>query len=94
MAWYNPSSDPTFHRFPALPPELRLRIWHFALQTPYMINLDMGWQFDPYLNACTKYLYASSNIPRPLLFVNWEARAVALSAYLPGFYDQSGTKVV
>jgi hypothetical protein len=54
----------------------------------------MGWQFDPYLNACTKYLYASNSIPRPLLFVNREARTAALSAYLPGFYDQSGTKVV
>jgi hypothetical protein len=59
-----------------------------------MINLHMGWQFDPHLNTRTKYLYASSNIPRPLLFVNWEARAAALSAYLPGFYDQSGTNVV
>jgi hypothetical protein len=96
MAWYkaSPSSGPTFHRFPTLPLELRLRIWHFALQIPYMINLHMGWQLDPYSNACTKYLYASSNIPRPLLFVNWEARAAALSAYLPGFYNQSGTKVV
>jgi hypothetical protein len=54
----------------------------------------MGWQFDPYLNACTKYLYASNSIPQPLLFVNWEARTAALSAYLPGFYNQSGTKVV
>jgi hypothetical protein len=90
----SPSSGPTFHRFSALPPELRLRIWHFALQTRHMINLHMGWQFDPYLNARTKHLYASGNIPQPLLFVNWEAQAAALSAYLPSFYDQSGTKVV
>jgi hypothetical protein len=59
-----------------------------------MIKLHMGWQFDPYLNAPTKYLYASSNIPWPLLFVNWEARAAAFSAYLPSFYDQSGAKAV
>jgi hypothetical protein len=79
FAWYKASSSsgPTFHCFPTLLHELRLRIWHFALQNPYMINLHIGWQFDPYLNACNEYLYASSNIPRPLLFVNWVARTAA-----------------
>jgi hypothetical protein len=96
MSWYEASSPPSpaFRRFPALPPELRLRIWHFALQTPYMIRLHLGGKLEPRRSAHTGYLYAAKGIPRPLLFVNCEARAAALSVYLPGFYDQSGTEVV
>ena len=68
-----------FPLFPTLPPELRLRIWHFALQTPHMVTLRYR----------AAQLYAQP-VRRPLLAVNVEARLAALSVYLPGFYDATG----
>jgi hypothetical protein len=87
------SSDRTFYLFPALPPELRLRIWHFALQTPQMVALCTNLKSVPLKKYKTRYLFAKP-IGRPLLLVNVEARRAALSAYLPGFYDKSGNTVV
>jgi hypothetical protein len=94
MASHGVPSSPgsTFHRFPALPPELRLRIWYFALQTPQMVTLYPASKCDKQPSK-TDSIYANP-IERPLLCVNAEARKAALHAYLPGFYDRSGSKVV
>lgn len=94
MASHKVPSSPgsTFHRFAALPPELRLRIWYFALQTPQMVTLYPASKCDKQQSR-TYSIYANP-IERPLLRVNAEARKAALHAYLPGFYDRSGSKVV
>jgi hypothetical protein len=88
MASYgSASSISTFPRFPSLPPELRLRIWHFAMQTPQMIRLCRVPEYDK------RSIYANP-IFRPLLLVNVEARNAALSTYLPAFFDRSGSTIV
>lgn len=92
MSGASSSHNSTFHRFPALPPELRLRIWHFAVHIPHVFTLQTP-KCDPIRLAGAKSIHASP-ISRPLLLVSVEARKAARSKYLPGFYDESARKIV
>jgi hypothetical protein len=59
-----------------------------------MIYVHQSWQTDPISGARNRCLYAANNVRRPLLLVNCEARAAALSAYLPAFYNKSNNQIV
>src|SRR5215469_2825008 len=88
-------STPTeFHLFQALPSELRLRIWHFALSIPRNINVtcDTGI-FQPRVPRSAKS-FTSSDGPPALLHVCRESRLEALRIYKPLFQTESSSKYI
>ena len=77
----------TFTLFPKLPPELRIKIWSFALE-PRVVEIDehtstraMGkWTYD----------YGRCGKPPSLLQVNAEARSIAMSSHRLSFFNVVG----
>src|SRR5579871_1571219 len=84
-------STPTeFYLFQALPRELRLRIWGFAISIPRKINLRT---FLPGAPRATKS-FTSSDRPPALLHVCHESRLEALRTYKPFFQTKSSPKYI
>jgi hypothetical protein len=80
----SPSSH--FHLFPALPTEIRLKIWSFALSVPR--HVEIKWQKRSNL-PCTPQQYykafTTTTSPPPLIHACHESRIEALDVYHPYF---------
>jgi hypothetical protein len=79
-------STSTFHPFPNLPYELRLKIWEFALPGPLIIPFHTA---VPHIrgNACLKktHLFVPSQRVPSLFHVNSESRRLISPRYQTGF---------
>jgi len=78
-------TTPTFHPFPHLPFELRLKIYSYALSTPR--NLTITCHRPPFKRGQPRIAQSfKSNYPPPaLLHVCHESRLEALNTYKPHF---------
>jgi hypothetical protein len=74
----------TFHLFPHLPFELRLRIWDYALSAPRTVIVSCQREMLDRERRFAK-AFTSSTPPPPLLHTNRESRYEALSRYTPSF---------
>lgn len=78
------SNNLTFHYFPNLPTEIRLRIWSLALSNSRIIHIDCERGVHPTLRRYAK-AFTSPDPGPPLLHVNHEARREALRVYRASF---------
>ncbi|KAI2643198.1 hypothetical protein GGS21DRAFT_3382 [Xylaria nigripes] len=84
--------DASFTRFNELPPELRIKIWQFAMPEPRIVvmkarNIERPASLEEALLQtvdCEKSWQSTTQIP-PLLHVNAEARYEALKHYALSF---------
>ncbi|EAW10137.1 2EXR domain-containing protein [Aspergillus clavatus NRRL 1] len=74
----------TFHLFPLLPPELRLRIWSLLLSTPRNIPIACQRGIHPNSRRFARF-FTTPTLPPPLLHVNHESRTEALRIYTAQF---------
>ncbi|PVH74001.1 hypothetical protein DL98DRAFT_40963 [Cadophora sp. DSE1049] len=89
----------TFHPFPLLPKELRMEIWKLALPDPRITELSFMCTDDPLRlprryrrtsRGAWSWMATATPITFPLIHINVEARAYALSTYeLCGIPNQS-----
>jgi hypothetical protein len=75
----------TFHLFPTLPIEIRLKIWSIALLHPRILTIKCNK--EPYQRYKPRAVvsWTSDSPPPPLLSVNRETRYEALALYAPYF---------
>jgi hypothetical protein len=69
-----------FYVFPKLPPELRLKIWKFAMPGPRVMKLWKQCLTGSSIGQSEEYVKSAYNIPRTL-HATRESRSVALLAY-------------
>jgi 2EXR family len=74
----------TFHLFPHLPFELRLKIWDHALSSPRTVTLSCQREMLDRERRFAKAFTSSTPTP-PLLSTTRESRLEALSRYTPSF---------
>jgi hypothetical protein len=74
----------TFTLFPKLPPELRIKVWGFALPEPRVVEID-GWRIDKW-----PYISKRSRKAPSLLQVNAESRSLAMISYKLSFGNVDG----
>lgn len=84
-----PTTEPTFTLFPTLPPELRLKIWKYALPGPRVVRLSlMEHSNSSHRRGHEKYaIHATSTIPS-IIQTNVEGREAALKVYELAFPTQ------
>jgi len=83
------STSDEFHLFPALPPELRLKIWGYALSVPRNVTvLCLEGRFER--GAPREVKFSSPDRPPALLHVCRESRCEALRIYTPAFQTGKG----
>lgn len=83
----------TFHLFPALPIEIRLKIWYLLLsvsRTVICTRKDIITNADP---RGIKVWDTNTPFP-PLLYVNRESRYEALAVYTPYFWNPSNPRPI
>jgi hypothetical protein len=94
MSWLE--SQGTFHPFPRLPSELRLRIWSFAMTAAtevkimcsgYTINRPQGWCGTV---SSRPRIYAATAFLPPLMLVNHESHSAASKHYRRAFRGVDG----
>jgi hypothetical protein len=74
----------TFHLFPNLPFELRLKIWEYAISEPRTVTISCQREMLDRERRFAK-AFTSSTPPPRLLHINRESRFEALSLYSPTF---------
>ncbi|KAI1812841.1 hypothetical protein GGS20DRAFT_556309 [Poronia punctata] len=90
-------SQPVLHRFPSLPPELRLRIWQLGLEEPAEVTLAITeYRGGQRSRGCVKRRPARPSGSRaislfpPLMLVNHESHSMASAHYKRAFRDIYG----
>ncbi|KAJ8133440.1 hypothetical protein O1611_g193 [Lasiodiplodia mahajangana] len=86
-------SQGTFHKFPLLPPELRLWIWKMAMEEPIIVTLTVSnWRYSPrrpgarcgHRGIQIEDYFATAVLP-PLMLVNHESHQIASASYKRAF---------
>jgi hypothetical protein len=87
----SPSNE--FHLFPSLPPELRHKIWSFALSFPRTVNVSC--RSGPFQRGVPRTAkFGSIDRPPAVLHVCHESRSEALRIYKPAFQAAACTKYI
>ncbi|KAI0413371.1 hypothetical protein F5X98DRAFT_352210 [Xylaria grammica] len=89
-------AQPVFHKFPHLPPELRLHVWKLALEEPTMVTLFVSKFHPRFSRPRGQWIlrlpeqYAATAFLPPLMLVNHESHAVASAHYRRAFRSLDG----
>jgi hypothetical protein len=84
----------TFHLFPSLPVEVRLKIWSFDLSIPRIVTISCSREDIVRGAPRTAKSWATDTLPPPLLLVNRESRYEALAIYAPYFTTLSSPRPI
>jgi hypothetical protein len=84
----------TFHLFPALPTEVRLKVWSFNLSIPRTVTISCNRESIIRGAPRTAKSWATDTPPPPLLHVNRESRYEALTIYAPYFTTMSSPRPI
>jgi hypothetical protein len=84
----------TFHLFPTLPIEVRLKIWSFDLSIPRTVTISCNREGIIRGAPRTAKSWATDTPSPPLLLVNRESRYEALTIYAPYFTTLSSPRPI
>jgi 2EXR family len=84
----------TFHLFPTLPIEIRLKIWSFNLSIPRTVTISCNREAIIRGAPRTAKSWATDTPSPPLLLVNRESRYEALTIYAPYFTTLSSPRPI
>ncbi|RDL35788.1 Uncharacterized protein BP5553_06400 [Venustampulla echinocandica] len=84
----------TFHPFPALPIEVRLKIWSLYLSTPRTVTISCNRAPIIPRQPRTAKSWSTDSPTPPLLLLNRESRYEALKIYTPYFTTPSSARSI
>jgi hypothetical protein len=86
-------NDPSFHLFPTLPVELRLKIWKLNMAEAQIVISASTLKDDIYEDTYSAKIIKSSCRVPPNLHINHKSRVEALKCYKPVFAKRLGHPV-